>query len=186
MDHRSTDASSLAHPADWEALVRLHLDTHPALTAQDLCKLVHQGVLGPAHAVPDAAAARERLRHEATHMGDGPPTPIVEPIAPHGAMVRIHLRPFLAAGGSLEALASAFVASAAHGTRDVHALAPAIDAVSTALVRHAPAHVAAWHDELARWRALGTPAVHHSTAYVAAERPAYRVVSGALAASLVP
>jgi hypothetical protein len=85
---------------------------HPRMEVQDLYKLVHQAALGSEHAVSDTAAARRWLAREVAALPEGPPDPLVDPLTPDSQLVRVHLRPFLAAGGDPEALLQAFVRTA--------------------------------------------------------------------------
>ena len=48
-------------PASWPALINAHLNRYPAMTVQDVYKLVYQGVMGPEHSIPSAEIFRQRL-----------------------------------------------------------------------------------------------------------------------------
>jgi len=89
-----------------------HLTRYPKMEARDVYKLLFQAVLGAEHAVRDEAAARDWLYREQREMGGGPSEPVLDPLSPDGRLVRVHLRPYLAAGGDPEALLRAFVRTA--------------------------------------------------------------------------
>jgi hypothetical protein len=156
------------------------------MQAADLYKLLHQGAMGAEHAVSSVDMARRWMRDEIGALGEGPPEPLVDTIAPYGSIVRIHLRPFLDAEGDVAKLLSVFVRTARESAGSEEALTCALDAAlgmagddalpwpRTVLMRYIEAR-----------RAEGYPAVHHSPEFEALFRPAYRVVSGSLVPELV-
>lgn len=151
---------------------------YPQMTVQDLYKLIHQAALGSEHAVTDAAAARRWMDREVASLGDGPPEPLPDPLTPDERLVRVHLRPFLAAGGSPDALVDAFVRTA----NTYHGSSEQIDAYWREAEAMAASGALPFHPDtmavfMAAMKEAGYPAVHHSDAYNAAYRPAYRVVA---------
>ncbi len=150
---------------------------HPRMEPQDVYKLVYQAEMGSRHAGLDSAMAAEWLARETAALPPGPDEPVVDTISPDGRMARVNLRPYLAAGGSRDALLGAFVRTArevpgspARLRRD---LAAVLRLAGTAAV---PLPRAALSRYFERMRARGYPAVEHSEAYEAAYHPAYRVV----------
>jgi hypothetical protein len=172
--------------ADWEQLIRAHLVRYPQMEPADLYKLLHQAALGSEHAVRDTSAAREWLESELATMGPGPAEPLVDSLRADGRVVRIHLRPFVAAGGDPEALLQAFIETGAErGDREDLRRAGEV-AVCLARAKALP-----WPDStvsalFAGLAAQGYPAVHHSAAFVEQYRPAYRVVAGKLLRGVLP
>lgn len=159
-------------------LLGRHRQRYPRMALADIYKLLHQAALGPGHAIKNAAAARTALLTEAAEVGDGPADPLIDPISPDGRLARIHLRPYVAAGHPLDALADAFLetASAYPGSADKLAkfcacLGDLADAGGIAFSR---AEVSAYFDPVI---AQGYPVVRHSDDYRTAYRPAYRVVA---------
>jgi len=148
----------------------------PGWEAADLYKLLHQATRGSEHAAPSAASARERLERESAEMGPGPAHSLVEPIRADGALARVHLRPWLAAGLDRAVLLEAFLATAG-AWREVpgeleEALRRAADwAADLGLAADAVVALAG------RMQEQGYPPVHHSAAYRLRYRPAYRVVA---------
>jgi hypothetical protein len=190
----------------WRAVVVAHAARHPALAMQDLYKLLHHGVFGSEHAVDDLEGARAwledeigRLRGEAPsrapEAGSAPDVgsgrasagareaePEVEPVAPGGRIVRVHLRPFLARGGDPEALLAAFVTTANRRTGSREAfLCAATAAGATGVGSWSPAE---WERFVADRARVGFPAIQHSAAFEAAYGPAYRVIAADLIARL--
>ena len=172
-------------PVGWREVLAAHAARYPQMGFDDTYKLIHQGVFGSEHAAPDEASARAWLVDEIAAVGtpDRGAEAIVEPIAPGGTVVRVHLRPYLAAGGDQEALLQAFLATArgVHGSVDAFrcaaSVAPDVDPLR-------------WPAD--EWRAFvedlvgqALPAVHHSGPFTEAYAPAYRVVAGDLARRLL-
>lgn len=159
-------------------LLSLHLTRYPGMQLEDVYKLLHQAALGPGHAVKDKADARGRLQTEAASLGAGPQEPVRDVISPDGKLARIHLRPFLADGGSLDDLCDAFVETANNHPPSAEKLAKFCgclgDLAAAGGIPWPKQDVVMWFDRIA---ASGYPSVHHSPGFTASVRPAYRVVS---------
>jgi len=170
--------------AAWEAVVSAHAERYPLMTAADVYKLLHQGVFGSEHAAPDETSARAWLQDELAALGDGTGLRemAVEPIAPGNAVVRMHLRPFIVAGGDVDVLLEAFMGTVRAVRGSVAELRCAAEVVPEVdPVRWPPNEWRAFVEELIEG---GLPAVHHSEAFMAAYAPAYRVVAGPLVPEL--
>ncbi len=171
---------------EWEVLIRAHLARYPRMEPIDLYKLLHQAVLGSEHAISDAASVRDWLESELATMGTGPAEPMIDSLRADGRIVRIHLRPFAAAGGDSEALLQAFIGTAAvEGSRGELSRALEV-AIGLARARALPWSDSAVSGLFSRLAAQGYPAVHHSVAFREHYRPAYRVVAGQLLRDVVP
>ncbi|HWA11618.1 MAG TPA: hypothetical protein VHA15_00850 [Burkholderiales bacterium] len=159
-------------------LLSQHLARYPRMQLEDVYKLLHQAALGPGHAVEDAAAVRERLEAEAASLRGGFEDPARDIISPDGKLARVHLRPWIASGGSLDRLGEAFVATANAWVPARDKLAKFCgclgDLAATGALPFPEGDVVAWFDRIA---AAGYPAVRHSVAYSQNYQPAYRVVS---------
>src|SRR5260370_41699546 len=95
-----------------QVLIRTHVHRYSEIDILDIYKLLHQAVFGPGHAIKSIKPAREWLEREAAILQPGPPDqPLVENIHPEHQIVRVHLLPYLAAGGNLGRLLDAFVQS---------------------------------------------------------------------------
>jgi hypothetical protein len=166
-------------PSDDAAFNRIlvhQIARYPRMEVQDLYKLIFQTSFGSEHAVADGEAARGWLERELRALSHGPEEPIVDPIAPDGRLVRIHLRPFLAARGDLTALLRAFVRTAReyHGTEATlyRYWSIAEQLAATGLLPFARVELQQF---FAKMQAQNFPAVHHSAAYMTAYHPAYRL-----------
>ncbi len=192
----------------WQELIEEHLRRYPALELADLYKLLHQATEGSEHAVEDRVSAAAWLDREIRTLGPGPeaPEPLIETLGRGGRYVRVHLRPFLAAGGDPARLLEAFVATAGNSAARDGALAPApvgadrphadstfsdtdsdslhvdLRIALSALEQTAAVDRLPWpKEEVAAFisdrMAEGFPAMHHSETYRQIYRPAYRVVA---------
>jgi hypothetical protein len=169
--------ASAAEETAFQQILARQMTRYPRLAIQDLYKLIYQAALGAEHAVPDVAAAQEWLARELSQLGAGPPEPIVDTISPDGCIVRVHLRPYMAAGGDPGALLTAFVRTAQeHGGTGEQLRRYWSYAVRLAAMGGLPFNQT---DLLSFWagvEAQGLPVVHHSAGYRDAYKPAYRVI----------
>jgi hypothetical protein len=168
------------------------------LRAQDIYKLIHQGVYGPGHIISSAVRARRalatecRLQNADGRMQNGGEEDLLESIDPDGRLVRVNLRPLIHAAevGSQRPkakrqnrgradtgwLAGALVESARQVKRDPGQMKRRLAAAVRWCRKNLPRQAAELERIAARAQASGYPAFHHSPAYARAYRPAYRVV----------
>jgi hypothetical protein len=156
-----------------------HLTRYPAMQLDDIYKLLHQAALGPGHAVTNPAAARKRLEEEiATLDNNGNADEGRDVISPDGRLARVHLRTYLAGGGSVDALNQAFVETAntypAAPDKLVRFCGCLGDLAQSGAIPFEREHLEQYFARIAQ---DGYPAIHHSDAYRLAYRPAYRVVA---------
>lgn len=179
---RPAGSAPCALDSAWAALMRAHLARYPAMQPADAYKLLHQATLGSEHAIRSREMAEQWLAREIATLPAGPAEPMVDTLGTGGRFARVHLRPFLAAGGSPDALLNAFVLTAATATRDTAQLGCALEVVRRLVAERETTWAADSVDRLFREAAAaGYPAMHHSDAFEAGYRPAYRVVSVTLA-----
>ena len=155
-----------------------HARRYPLWELDDVYKLVHQGALGSEHAVSDEVRARAWLVCELAELGPGPDEPLVDPISPNGAIVRVHLRPYVRLGLDPERLLQAFLQTA----REFRGSPEEIERQFVEVVHLVREARLAFQerdifDFLSRTARTGFAAVPHSAAYAAEYRPAYRVVA---------
>jgi hypothetical protein len=133
--------------------------------------------MGSEHAIADPEQARAWLEREAGGLGAGPPEPVIDPISPDGCIARVHLRPYLAAGGNLEALLAVFIRTANElsGTKTKLKRRWSV-AEQMAEAGELELRAAALRKFFSEMEQNGFPAVHHSEVYTRAYKPAYRVV----------
>ena len=95
----------------WLDLVCEHRQHYPEMTAQDVYKLLYQGIRGPEHLIQDVAVFKRMLEKEMAGVSPDPSQGLYEAIQPLGPdspnsrrLYRIHLRRWLCTGQSLEEL----------------------------------------------------------------------------------
>jgi hypothetical protein len=120
---------------------------------------------------------RRWLERELVEMGAGPDDPLVDPVSADGQIVRLHLRPYLAAGGDPDILLDAFVRTAQEFHGSFETLRRYLRyAVKIDLGGNLPFTLDAMLGFFARMESLGFPAAHHSEQFERIYRPAYRVI----------
>lgn len=164
----------------WSALLRGHVARYPRMQVADAYKLLQHATMGSEHAVTDRAAADRWMADElralpASQRDDTRGEMIIDTLG--RAFARVHLRPFIAAGGEPARLVDAFVATA-NAAGDTAAFRCARETLqSLATAGTVPWPATAVRDFLATKTAAGLPAVAHSAEYSQAYGPAYRVVT---------
>jgi hypothetical protein len=155
-----------------------HSHRYPLWDVTDLYKLIYQAAMGAEHAVSDEAGARKWLLDEISHMGFGPEEPLLDSISPNGAVVRVHLRPFVQTKRNVETILTAFLqtALAFHGsTRQLESYGKiAIQIAKEGVFPFSAGAVAVFMEQQ---KEEGFPAIHHSLSFVTEYHPAYRVVA---------
>lgn len=175
-------------PEQLATFARQALAGEPEATVEDAYKWLYQAARGGEHAAPSEEAARAWLEREWAGLGASPrDEPLVVPLRPDGAVVRLNLRPYRASGGDRELLLRAFLASARAFRGDAALFVAAWRAYGRLLPADGePGKDARAFAEVDRAsERAGWPARHHSGAYAAARVPAYRVLTGEAAAPLV-
>ena len=178
-----------ASPEALAAYAREALAGEPSSGVEDAYKWLFQAARGGEHAAPSEEATRARLEREWADLGSPlPGEPLVVPLRPDGAVVRLNLRPFKAAGGDPEALLRAFLSSARSFRADPGLFVAAWRVFGRALPRAGEAgkDARAFAEVDRESEGAGWPARHHSGPYEAARHPAYRVLTGEAAAALAP
>ena len=156
-----------------ESVLYSHLSRYPALQIQDLYKLLHQAAMGSEHALSDLESARNWLIRELAEMGEGLLEPLIDPISADGGIVRVHLRPYIAAGHDPDLLLDAFIRTA----NEYHGNAHLLEQFWQAAVNMAHFPTAKMDEFIRSMKAQNYSAVHHSSEYEKLYRPAYRVVA---------
>ena len=175
------DNVAMDGPALWlgelHDLLVEHARRYPKMEPADLYKLLMHRSMGPGHLVT-AGDALAWLQQEAAELAPLPAgVEAVEVLDAGRGLARVHLRPWLAQGVSLEALATAFSETAARWTPQPDLLAVELGVAGRLLPQLGLSFdQAAWEAFTAPLLAQGLPAVHHSETYRAAYAPAYRVV----------
>lgn len=168
-------------PAPWLELIDEHRLRYPAMTAQDVYKLLYQGIRGPEHLLQDQATFKRMLEQELQGLAPDPAQELYEAIQPavldaHPGrqLYRIHLRRWLCSGEPLEELAAACLDAARlpWGSEDV--LRSTWEFYYHNLSTEDQKQAAAFH---LRLQQEDYPPVHHSEIFREKYKPAYRLVS---------
>jgi hypothetical protein len=170
-------------------LIHTHIRRYDAIDIMDIYKLLHQAVFGPGHAIKNQKAAREWLDRESEIHQPNAGETLIENIHPHGMVVRLHLRPYLAANGNLKKLLDAFIQSSKDINGETSLMAQWWQ-VFYDMVQNGDPLVSRFDKRtmslVARTRtAENWPASHHSPSYDRAYKPSYRVLTASLAEELL-
>ncbi len=160
----------------------------PETRIEDAYKWLFQAANGGEHAIPDEESAREWLGKEWGSLGEAlPGEPLLVPLRPDGALVRLNLRPYRDRGGKPEDLLAAFLAGARAFRPDPSLFRESWIALGERLAARplGPLNRAEWNRLDAAMRPKGYPAARHSDGFTRARRPAYRVLTGDEAGLLV-
>jgi hypothetical protein len=172
-------AGAASSADDWQIdALAVHISRHPAAEAGDCYKFLHQAVFGPGHMISDRAAAASYLSKEIETLGTAKHAEhLCEALGGDPAMVRIHLRPFLAAGHDETILLDLFVDSANRVSGDPEVMEKTLRAAVLWLESSGNIELSAGLEALRiEQRQRGFPALHHSDAFRAAYHPAYRII----------
>jgi hypothetical protein len=160
-----------------QSILQSQVERYPQMELEDLYKLVFQAAMGSEHAVQNRSAVAGYLQLELNSMGDGPDEPIIDPISPDGEIVRVHLRPYVRAGGDPSKLLEAFIDTSRrhHGSKNdlERWWGQAVQWLGEGWPLLAPQQARSF---FLKMEAQGFPAVHHSPNFIEAYKPAYRVV----------
>ncbi len=171
------------------ALIAAHVQRYPELEASDVYKLLHQAVFGPGHAIKNQKAAREWLAREAEILKPVTGEPLVENIHPEGTVVRLHLRPYLSAGGSLNKLLDGFIQASKSIAGDPATMADWWTLFERMVGPGGPLATRFNPRDLALLRRArereNWPAMQHSPRFDRAYHPAYRVLASPTADALL-
>lgn len=177
-----TDADRLC------ALIQAHLQRYPLARLQDVYRLLHHAAFGPGHSVVSKKAAREILEQESARVEPDRLLMLVESVHPDGAIVRLHVRPYLAYRAAVNLLLDAWV----HSADQVRGNAAQLAAWWDLFVKEArPGGTWAGRFDLRELELFGKirateewPVMPHSPAYMTAYHPLYRVLTRAEAQAL--
>ncbi|MBN1450405.1 MAG: hypothetical protein JW963_05260 [Anaerolineales bacterium] len=167
-------------PSDtFVTLLTEHISRRPAMGPRDVYKLLYQGVRGPEHLISSPQAFREYLAAEWQALTPAGDDPLHESIRPDGSLLRLNLRPFKAAGGSLEVLTAACLETARRpwGTQDElqQAWACFVDFCKAGSWPSLALQELETFTPLLRENNF--PPVHHSERYRELYQPAYRLLA---------
>lgn len=168
---------------DIAGLLDWHLQRYPLLRAEDVYKLLHQGVFGPGHIIASSDEARRALEAEFAEVGRRccmQVTGLVEPLDPEESVIRVNLEPLRDVPDATGPLLAAMLASGSGISGSPDEMRVRLDAAMEWCQDRLPDQHA---DLVGLSRAAaddGYRPRHHSRVYATAYRPAYRVVSAGL------
>lgn len=165
------------HPMDISSILLDHQRRYPLWQIKDVYKLLHQAAMGSEHAVQDEAGVHAWMVRELKKMKEGPDDPLIDTLSLDDAIVRVHLRPFVAKGYDPEKILKAFIQTAREycgsWSRLAHFLQVAVEMTSIGALDFNQRDMTHFFDKM---QYLNYPARHHSAEYETAYRPAYRVI----------
>ncbi len=189
------EANTLAlQPQDVQSLITEHLERYPESKPVDFYRLAYHAIIGPdtlgLTEIEQAAPVEELLRlrlleqAKAEELAPHPWEEPVEILFESKELARVHIRPYLRSGGSLERLAKADALTRykMQEHRDNVALAQTLGLVRAALmdseaVQNGPALWRQKLDVLLRDSiSEGLPPKAHSETYLDIYKPMYRVI----------
>lgn len=86
---------------DITQLIRDHVMRRPKARAQDIYKLLYQGVFGVGHIISDRAWDVLVEEVNSIDLDAHREDPLIEPVSLDGAMIRVNLRQYIKSGGDL-------------------------------------------------------------------------------------
>lgn len=157
-------------------LIEEHVARRPEAHAQDIFKLLYQGVFGVGHIISDKAWDILVEEADRINLEEHEEEPLLEPCSPDGKMVRVNLRQYINAGGDLEKLFQAMKRSEIKGDPEVFLgyWEEFKQLVSEGAFNFPTVEIDALDDFISK---NGPEPRHHSEPYREAYYPAYRVVS---------
>jgi len=171
----STETNAIA------TLIQNHVARYPGLAVTDVYRLLHQAVFGVGTRIPNRKTAREWLDHEINLAASDSSGLLLETVHPTGAVVRVYLPAYRAAGGNISSLLDAYIKSSEEPPGDaaymsswweVFSLMVAPDGV---LADRFDARIVALTGRMRAaesWAALA-----HSPTYIEYYRPYYRILT---------
>jgi hypothetical protein len=170
-------------------LLQAHIERYPEMEIMDVYRLLHQAVFGAGRPVKSQKAEREWLEREVEITRPETGQPILESVHPEGRIVRLHLRPYLAAKGDPRKLLDAYVDSSKITLGDAAQMSASWDIFRQMIQAGAPfgerfdartaLHFGRSH------AAEAWPASHHSPTILRKYRPVYRVMVAETARKLL-
>jgi len=85
-------------------LISEHIKLRPAARAQDIYKLLYQGVFGVSHFLSNKAWKVLVEEANRINLEEHKDDPLIEPASPDEKIIRVNLRQYIKSGGDLEKL----------------------------------------------------------------------------------
>ena len=168
---------------DVAGLLDWHLRCYPLLRAEDVYKLLHQGVFGPGHIIASPDTARRALEAEFVRVRKHccmQAAGRIEPLDPEESIVRVNLEPLRDVPDATDLLLTVLLASASEISGSPGEMCTRLEAALEWCRDELPDQHAALSELSGAAAGDDYRPRHHSRVYVTAYRPAYRVVSAGL------
>ncbi len=157
----------LSEILDW------HFSHYPLLQAEDIIKLIYQGVFGPGHLHPTTAELTQALLREIEQCAKyNKNSAETEPLDPNGLLIRVNLAPIADFKEKRQLLIKALIGTIHTFTPKPELFLPRIKTAQEWAQEHLPNQ--AERIELYKTNLKSPP--HHSQIYIQTYRPAYRVI----------
>lgn len=162
----------------WESLIKMHLMHYPDMRADDIYKLVFQGVMGPGHLGTDFQKILNYLNREISQIEAAQQIKLVENISPDSSYIRINLKRFKYDGLSSDKFAAIIIKSSQNSPEN---LAPFIEIWTGIAKRIENGKLSIDQGAFGKFNQYiienNYPVIHHSRDYIEKYSPSYRVVS---------
>lgn len=153
-------------------LLHWHLVRYPLLQAEDIYKLIYQGVFGPGHILGDLNQEKKNFNRKLLLAQESEPGAEWEPIDPNELLIRVNLAPIARLGTKTEQLFKAVIDTARTFIPRPQQLPLRLNAALKWCQVNLPM-------EAEKLKIIAAHPQHpprHSTIYLEHYRPAYRVV----------
>jgi hypothetical protein len=174
---------------DMRQVLDRHLERYPLMRAQDVYKLVHQGVFGPGHIIKSEEKARQALEQEFREVRARccmQAVDRVEPLSPSGDLIRVNLETLREVNAAVELVLKTLIESASATSGDPGTMRIRLQEAVEWCGERLPEQAEDLEQLAVTAEADGFPALHHSEVFLTAYRPAYRVVRHELWARVDP
>ncbi len=162
----------------WESLIKIHLMHYPDMQADDIYKMVYQGVMGPGHLGTDFRKISNYLNREMSQIAAVSQIKLIENISPDSSYIRINLKRFKYDGLSSEKLAAIIIKSARNSPENPELF---IEIWTRIAKRVENGKLSIDQGAFSKFNQYiienNYPVIHHSKDYIEKYSPSYRVVS---------
>ncbi len=149
-----------------------HFSRYPLWKAEDIYKLIYQGVFGPGHLAVEREELEQGLRAELSRVRGCFTDEPVEPVDPEGLLVRVNLAPVAGSPEKQQALIAALMTTIREFVPRPDQLLPRLRQAREWCARHLPAEMPRLEELIQK---KPEPPVH-SELYRRVYRPAYRLI----------
>ncbi|MEO0025651.1 MAG: hypothetical protein ABIK54_02670 [candidate division WOR-3 bacterium] len=154
------------------AILDWHFSRYPLWKAEDIYKLIYQGVFGPGHLAVEREGVEQGLRVELSRVRGCFTDEPVEPVDPDGLLVRVNLAPVAGSPEKQQALIAALMTTIREFVPAPERLLPRLEQAREWCAVHLPAE----RSRLERLIQEKPEPPVHSGLYRRVYQPAYRLI----------